>query len=97
MGERGAAAGRSDQSDELPTVFRAVAEIRPSRWLRRPKRVIRYDARWPDGRVETDVHLVTLMYRHAPADYSVVKRVMEEWCPETGAGPWVLYPTGDVL
>jgi len=97
VGERGATVGRSDQSEELPTVFRAVAEIRPSRWLRRPKRVIRYDARWPDGRVAMDVDLVELMYRRAPADYSVVKQVMDEHCPETGTGPWVRYPTGDLL
>jgi hypothetical protein len=97
VGERRARARRSDQPEGLPTVFRAVAEIRPSRWLRRPKRVIRYDARWPDGRVEMDVHLVALMYRRAPADYSVVKQVMDEQCPETGAGPWVLYPTGDPI
>ncbi|GAA1492082.1 hypothetical protein [Curtobacterium herbarum] len=97
MGERRTAAERSDQADELPTVFRAVAETRPPQWLRRPKRAIRYEARWPGGHVETDVHLVTLMYRRAPADYSVVTRVMDEHCPETGIGPWVLYPTGDLL
>ena len=97
MGDDGAAGGRVPLSEELPTVFRAVAEIRTSRWLRRPRRSIHYDARWPDGRVGTEVDLVALMYRRAPADYDVVKRVMDEHCPETGPGPWVLYPTGDVL
>jgi hypothetical protein len=84
-------------SDDQPVAFRARSEIRPSRWLRRPVRMLRFDARWADGRVVTDVDLVALMYRRAPADYDVVKRVMVGECPETGTGPWVVYPTGQVI
>lgn len=83
--------------DDLPEVFRAEARIEPSRFLRRPRRVLHYDAAWPDGRIMTDVHLVDLMYRRAPADFEVVKRVLDECCPEVGTGPWVEYPTGRVI
>ena len=80
-----------------PVVFRATARTEPSRWLRRPRRRVRFDARWNDGRIETDVDLSALMYRRAPADYEVTRRVMLEQCPETGVGRWVQWPTGWVL
>lgn len=83
--------------DDLPEVFRAEARIEPSRFLRRPRRVLHYDAAWPDGSIVRDVHLVDLMYRRAPADYEVVKRAMDEHCPEVGTGSWVEYPTGRVI
>ena len=82
---------------DRPDVFRAVASIEPSRWLRRPRRVLRYDAHWDDGRVETDVNLVTYMYRRAPADYSMVKKAIDDACPPVGPGAWVEYPYGNVL
>jgi hypothetical protein len=83
--------------DDLPEVFQAEARIEPSRFLRRPRRVLHYDAAWPDGRIVTDVHPTALMYRRAPADYAVVKRVLDEHCPEVGIGPWVEYPTGRLI
>jgi hypothetical protein len=58
---------------------------------------VRFDARWPDGRVQRDVNLVSLMYRRAPADYEVTRRVMLEHCPESGVGSWVQWPYGSVL
>ncbi|MFG1991610.1 hypothetical protein ACGFJ7_16720 [Actinoplanes sp. NPDC048988] len=83
--------------DENPTAFRATARLEKSRWLRRPRRVVRYDARWEDGRVESDIHLVDLMYRRAPADYVVVKKAMDDRCPPLGTGPWIGYPYGNVI
>ncbi|WP_067494725.1 hypothetical protein [Actinoplanes sp. TFC3] len=65
--------------------------------MRRPKRVLHYDARWEDGRVAYDINLVDLMYRRAPADYVVVKKAMEQHCPLVGTGPWVGYPWGNVI
>jgi hypothetical protein len=84
-------------SAERPDVFRAVARIEPSRWLRRPRRVLRYDAYWDGGRIEHDVSLTGYMYRRAPADYSVVKKAIDEACPPEGTGAWVEYPYGNVL
>jgi hypothetical protein len=83
--------------DFEPVVFRATASIEPSRWLRRPRRVVRFDARWPDGRVERNVNLSSLMYRRAPADFDVTRRAMLEHCPEIGTGSWVQWPYGFVL
>ncbi len=76
--------------------FRAEARVEKSRWRRRPRRVLHYDARWADGRVERDVDLVGLMYRRAPADYVVVKKAIDDHCPAEGAGPWIGYPYGEV-
>ena len=84
-------------SAERPEVFRAEARIEPSRWLRRPRRVLHYDACWDDGRIEHDVNLVEYMYRRAPADYTVVKSVIDENCPPVGTGAWVEYPYGNIL
>lgn len=83
--------------EDLPEFCRAEVRIEPSRFLRRPRRVLHYDAAWPDGRIVTDVHLTALMYRRAPADYAVVKRVMDDHRPEVGIDPWVEYPTGGVI
>jgi hypothetical protein len=83
--------------DGKPTAFRAEARLERSRWLRRPKRVVHYDARWEDGRVELDIRLVDLMYRRAPADYAVVKKAMDDHCPTWGTGPWIGYPYGTVI
>jgi hypothetical protein len=72
-----------------PVAARAVAFAVPSRWSRRTVRRVRYDALWPDGRVEFDVSLVDAMYRGAPADYSPVSHAVDDRCPEFGAGPWI--------
>jgi hypothetical protein len=82
---------------ERPDVFRAVASIEPSRWLRRPRRVLRYDAYWDDGRIEVDVNLARYMYRRAPADFGPVKSAIDANCPPVGTGAWVEYPYGNVL
>lgn len=83
--------------DFQPVVFRATASIESSRWLRRRRRVVRFDARWPDGRVQHDVDLVSLMYRRSPADFEVTRRLMLAHCPESGTGSWVQWPYGFVL
>lgn len=80
-----------------PVEFRATAAIERSRWLRRPVRRVRFDARWNDGHVEHDVDLVALMYRRAPADHQVTRQAMLEHCPEVGTGRWVQWPYGSVL
>jgi hypothetical protein len=80
-----------------PEVFRATASIEPSGWLRRPRRRVRFDAKWADGRIEHDVDLTSLMYRRAPADYEVTRRAMLENCPEVGTGRWIQWPWGFVL
>ena len=72
-----------------PVAARAVAFIGPSRWLRRPVRMLRYDTRWPDGRVEYDVSLVKTMYRGWPADFAPIDERVHAHCPEIGTGPLV--------
>jgi hypothetical protein len=84
-------------TDDLPVAFRARSRVEPSRWLRRPKRVLSYDARWADGREQLDVDLVELMYRRAPADYAVTRDAMLANCPEAGTGRWVWYAWGSVV
>jgi hypothetical protein len=86
-------------SAERPDVFRAVACMEPSRWwwITRPRRILHYDAFWDDGRIEYDVDLVEYMYRRAPADYSVVKKAIDDACPPEGTGAWVEYPYGNIL
>ena len=59
--------------------------------------MLHYDARWADGRVASDIRLVDLMYRRAPADYVVVKKAIDDHCPAEGTGPWIGYPYGDIL
>ncbi|WP_157408467.1 hypothetical protein [Actinoplanes sp. N902-109] len=84
-------------TDDYPVAFRSWSRVEKSRWLHRPRRVPHYDARWADGRVQTDIHLVDLMYRRAPADYVVVKKVLDDRCPDEGTSPWIGYPYGDVI
>lgn len=47
--------------------------------------------------MESDVDLVALMYRRAPADYAVTRDAMLAACPDIGTGKWVLYPWGSVV
>jgi hypothetical protein len=84
-------------SDDQPVAFRARARMEPSRWLRRPKHMMSFDARWAGGREEYDVDLVALMYRRAPADYAVTRDAMLANCPAVGTGRWVWYPWGSVV
>ncbi|MBX0301119.1 hypothetical protein K2F54_14180 [Cryobacterium sp. 1639] len=77
------------QPAEKPVVVRARAFIGPSRWLQRPVRKVRYDARWADGRVDVDVDLVAAMYRGWPADFQPIRDAVHEYCPEIGPGWWV--------
>lgn len=72
-----------------PVAVRATAFIRPSRWLHRPVRLVRYDAYWADGRVDFGVDLSKLMYRGYPADFAVVDQSVHAYCPESGTGQWV--------
>jgi hypothetical protein len=51
-----------------PTAIRAVASDKAT-WFGRHKRVLRFDARYLDGRVETDVNADTVLNgQHLPAD-----------------------------
>jgi len=72
-----------------PVAVRAAAFTAPSRWSKRPMRSVRYDALWPNGRIDFDISLVDTMYRGAPADYSPVAQAVNDRCPEVGAGPWI--------
>ncbi|WP_457950042.1 hypothetical protein ACTAQI_05300 [Pseudarthrobacter sp. alpha12b] len=74
---------------DRPAAVRAVAFIRPSRWLRRPVRLVRYDAYWSDGHVDFDVSLSKMMYRGYPADFAPINESVHAHCPEVGAGQWV--------
>jgi hypothetical protein len=74
---------------EVPLAVRAAAFVRPSRVLRRPVRMVRYDALWPGERVEFGVSLSGLMYRRAPADFAPIARAVHATCPEVGTGRWV--------
>jgi hypothetical protein len=77
------------EGSDQPVAARAAAFIGTSRWLRRPQRMLRYDARWPDGRVEYDVSLVKTMYRGWPADFAPIDEAVHAHCPELGIGAWV--------
>jgi hypothetical protein len=80
-----------------PLALRATASIRKSVFGRR-KRVLRYDARYSDGRIEHDVNPdEALDGRHLPADAWVTRDAVEAACPEVGTGPWVEYATGRLL
>ncbi|MGY4857704.1 hypothetical protein [Cryobacterium sp. AP23] len=72
-----------------PVAARATAFIGSSRWLNRPVRMVRYDALWPDGRVEFNVSLTTAMYRGWPADFAPIEDSVHDNCPEVGTGRWV--------
>jgi hypothetical protein len=84
-------------SDPIPYAFRATAYFRTSRWFRRQVRAFSYDVLWPDGHVDRDIDLVKVMYRRAPADFEVTKRVMMAETPEVGTGPWIAYAYGSLV
>ncbi|MDQ0661590.1 hypothetical protein QFZ35_000088 [Arthrobacter ulcerisalmonis] len=77
------------ETADHPVAVRATAFIRPSRWLHRPVRLVRYDAYWADGRVDFGVDLSKMMYRGYPADFATVDESVHAQCPETGTGRWV--------
>ena len=72
-----------------PVAVRATAFIRPSRWLHRPVRLVRYDAFWGDGRLDFGVDLRQMMYRGYLADFAAVDEFVHAQCPEPGTGRWV--------
>jgi hypothetical protein len=72
-----------------PFAVRATAFIRPSRWLNRPVRLVRYDAYWADGGVDFNVSLSKMMYRGYPADFAAIEESVHAHCPEVGTGQWV--------
>jgi hypothetical protein len=82
---------------EFPLALRATAAFE-SRASGRRKRVVRYDARYQDGRVERDVNPdEALDGRHLPADAWATRDAAEAACPEVGNGRWVEYATGRLL
>ncbi|WP_104044041.1 hypothetical protein [Arthrobacter sp. ZGTC412] len=74
---------------DQPVAVRATAFIRPSKWLHRPVRLVRYDAYWADGRVEFGVNLRQMMPRVHTTDFAAIDANVHANCPETGAGQWV--------
>jgi hypothetical protein len=74
---------------DWPVAVRATAFIRPSRWLHRPLRLVRYDAYWANGRVDFNVRLSQVMYRGHPADFAAIDESVHTHCPEVGTGQWV--------
>ena len=81
----------------LPVAVRATARVEMS-LLRRRRRVVRYDARFADGRVERDVNLDSVLQgRRLPADAWATRDAAEAACPEVGTGTWVEYATGRPL
>ncbi|MHA3947181.1 hypothetical protein [Cellulomonas bogoriensis] len=79
---------------ERPTALRATARIETTLFGRR-KRVVRYDARYADGRIEHDVHVDEVLEgRRLPADAWTARHASDAACPELGTGSWVEYPTG---
>lgn len=82
---------------ERPSALRAQASFRRTLFGRR-KRVVRYDARYPDGHVDHDVNAdEALGGQHLPADAWATRGAAEAACPEVGTGPWVEYATGRLL
>ena len=77
------------QPAEKPVAVRATAFTRPSRWLQRPVRLVRYDAYWADGRVDFDVSLSQMMYRGYTADFAAIDEAVHDLCPQVGTGQWV--------
>ena len=64
----------------------------------RRKRILRYDARYSQERVEHDVDPdVALDGRDLPADAWATRDAAQAACPEVGTGPWVEYATGRLL
>jgi hypothetical protein len=78
-----------DREGDRPVAVRAAAFARPSRWRRRPRRVVRYDALGADGRVRLDVDLGDALGPGYPADLSPVRRAIHDACPEDGTGRWI--------
>jgi hypothetical protein len=74
-----------------PLAIRAIASVRPSLILRRPRRVCYYDAFWPNGWVQRNISPSALMYQRDPADYSVFEKQLHAACPEVGVGSWIDY------
>jgi hypothetical protein len=74
-----------------PLAIRAIASVRPSLILRRPRRVCYYDAFWPNGWVQRNISPSALMYQRDPADYSVFEKHLHAACPEVGVGSWIDY------
>ncbi|XAS64531.1 DUF5336 domain-containing protein [Micrococcaceae bacterium Sec5.8] len=77
------------ETADQPVAVRATAFVRPSRWLHRPVRLVRYDAHWSDSRVDFDVSLSKMMYRGFPADFAAIDESVNAHCPEVGTGQWV--------
>jgi hypothetical protein len=71
---------------DWPVAVRATAFIRPSRWLHRPLRLVRYDAYWANGRVDFNVRLSQVMYRGHPADFAAIDESPAELDPKSAAG-----------
>lgn len=82
------------QTPQQPVAARARAHIGPSRWLRRPVRLVQYDARWADGRVEFDVNPSELTRGQHTTDRSAIDDSIHADCPEAGIGPWVRISAG---
>ncbi|WP_285240240.1 hypothetical protein [Pseudarthrobacter sp. MEB009] len=74
---------------EVVVAVRATAVIEPSRWLRRPVRLIRYDAIRTSGQLDFDERLPQVMYRGQPADFATVSDAVHAHCPEVGPGLWI--------
>ena len=70
-----------EPADDVVAV-RATAVIEQSGWLRRPVRLIRYDAVRTSGQVDFDVRLPRVMYRGQPADFATVRDAVHAHCPE---------------
>jgi hypothetical protein len=80
-----------------PTALRARASTRTTLFGRH-RRVVYYDARYPDGHVEQDVNADEVLDgQHLPADAWRTRDAAEAACPEIGTGPWVEYATGRLL
>ncbi|MCC9178687.1 hypothetical protein [Arthrobacter sp. zg-Y750] len=74
---------------DVPLALRATAFIAPSRWLHRPRRRLRYDAWWGDGRVEFDVDLFALLRGRHTTDAGTIRENLHRHCPRAGTGPWI--------
>ncbi|WP_146244230.1 hypothetical protein [Curtobacterium sp. MCBD17_032] len=78
-----------EDEHERAVAVRAVASYRPSRSRRRPVRVCRYDAWWPDGHITHDVSFSRATGRRAPADLETLVRQVQGACPRIGVGRWI--------
>ena len=75
------------ETADQPVAVRATAFIRPSRWLHRPVRLVRYDAYWADGRVDFGVSLSKMMYRGYPGGLRCHRRERARPLPGSGNRP----------